>query len=341
MVSVGPRSASGGRMTLTRLPSGRRASTIGEDSSTRRPTAVTMRSITWRYCASSVKRTSVCSTRPLRSTQISSWRLHITSVTSGSASSGSSGPWPSRSARSSSMKRRRCSRRDVDVLAAQGTVDRGLDLGDDVVLGDGLGHRSGAGSSRRAPGSRTVRLASSQAVLAGLRRPATPPAARGGWWCGGAPCATGARPRPRRGAAAASASLSESFIGCLLWQWRRAPDASSGGRRRAGRRSRPRRRRRCCSRPRAEAVRKRLTTEPGRTTCRSRATRAASASRNGSSPSTSAAATALVGAPCEHGRAVVHQARDLAVEGDPGGEALGEDLDQVAGVQTRCRRRPC
>ena len=35
--------ASGGAMTLTRLPSGRRASQIGLDSSTRRPTWLTMR----------------------------------------------------------------------------------------------------------------------------------------------------------------------------------------------------------------------------------------------------------------------------------------------------------
>src|SRR3954449_2418032 len=36
IVSVGPFRASGGMMALTRLPSGRRASTIGDDSSTRR-----------------------------------------------------------------------------------------------------------------------------------------------------------------------------------------------------------------------------------------------------------------------------------------------------------------
>jgi hypothetical protein len=39
----GPSIASGGAMTLTREPSGRRASQIGEDSSTRRPTWLTMR----------------------------------------------------------------------------------------------------------------------------------------------------------------------------------------------------------------------------------------------------------------------------------------------------------
>jgi hypothetical protein len=38
MVSAGPSIASGGTMALMREPSGRRASQIGEDSSTRRPT---------------------------------------------------------------------------------------------------------------------------------------------------------------------------------------------------------------------------------------------------------------------------------------------------------------
>ena len=38
IVSSGPESDSGGMIAFTRLPSGRRASTIGEDSSMRRPT---------------------------------------------------------------------------------------------------------------------------------------------------------------------------------------------------------------------------------------------------------------------------------------------------------------
>jgi hypothetical protein len=37
IVTSGPESESGGITALTRLPSGRRASTIGEDSSMRRP----------------------------------------------------------------------------------------------------------------------------------------------------------------------------------------------------------------------------------------------------------------------------------------------------------------
>jgi hypothetical protein len=43
MVSAVPSMASGGAITLTREPSGRRASQIGLDSSTRRPTWLTMR----------------------------------------------------------------------------------------------------------------------------------------------------------------------------------------------------------------------------------------------------------------------------------------------------------
>ena len=46
IVSTGPCRATGGRITFTREPSGSRASTIGEASSTRRPTPDTIRSIT-------------------------------------------------------------------------------------------------------------------------------------------------------------------------------------------------------------------------------------------------------------------------------------------------------
>ena len=48
IVSAGPLSAMGGITTLTREPSFRRASQMGVDSSTRRPTRLTMRSMTWR-----------------------------------------------------------------------------------------------------------------------------------------------------------------------------------------------------------------------------------------------------------------------------------------------------
>ena len=48
IVSAGPFKAMGGMTTLTREPSLRRASQMGVDSSTRRPTRLTMRSMTWR-----------------------------------------------------------------------------------------------------------------------------------------------------------------------------------------------------------------------------------------------------------------------------------------------------
>ncbi len=53
IVSDGPRSESGGMIALTRLPSGRRASTIGDASSIRRPTWETIRSMIRSRCASS------------------------------------------------------------------------------------------------------------------------------------------------------------------------------------------------------------------------------------------------------------------------------------------------
>ena len=92
IVSEGPLSASGGTIALTRLPSGRRASTIGEDSSMRRPTCETMRSMIRRRCASSRNVASVSSIRPFRSMYSWSGPLTITSVTLGSFRNGSSGP---------------------------------------------------------------------------------------------------------------------------------------------------------------------------------------------------------------------------------------------------------
>ena len=59
IVSSGPESESGGMIALTRLPSGRRASTIGDDSSMRRPTCATILLMIRRRCESSVKRTVV------------------------------------------------------------------------------------------------------------------------------------------------------------------------------------------------------------------------------------------------------------------------------------------
>jgi hypothetical protein len=51
--SSGPSTASGGMIAFTREPSGSRASTIGELSSTRRPTPLTIRSMTRSRCLSS------------------------------------------------------------------------------------------------------------------------------------------------------------------------------------------------------------------------------------------------------------------------------------------------
>ncbi len=64
----GPSRASGGMMALTREPSGRRASTMGEVSSTRRPTLDTMRSMICIRWSLSRNLTSVFSSLPRRST---------------------------------------------------------------------------------------------------------------------------------------------------------------------------------------------------------------------------------------------------------------------------------
>ena len=68
IVTVGPFSAIGGMIAFTREPSGKRASTVGDDSSMRRPSGETMRSMTRITCSSSLNSTSVSSSLPLRST---------------------------------------------------------------------------------------------------------------------------------------------------------------------------------------------------------------------------------------------------------------------------------
>jgi hypothetical protein len=68
MVSVDPLKASGGMIALTREPSASRASTSGEDSSIRRPTRETIRSMTRRRCSSEVNRAAVRTSRPSCST---------------------------------------------------------------------------------------------------------------------------------------------------------------------------------------------------------------------------------------------------------------------------------
>ena len=101
----GPSSASGGIMALTREPSGSRASTMGDDSSTRRPTRETIRSITCIRCRSSRNTTLVFSSSPCRSAYTRLARFTRMSEMEGSFSSGSSGPSPNTSSsRSDSIR---------------------------------------------------------------------------------------------------------------------------------------------------------------------------------------------------------------------------------------------
>jgi hypothetical protein len=109
MESVGPSMLTGGMVALTRLPSGSRASSIGDEMSMRRPTRAAMRSMTRTTCSSSRKRTSVLARRPNRSTHTLSLPLTRMSVTAGSAISGASGPTPSVSSVNSPARRSRSS----------------------------------------------------------------------------------------------------------------------------------------------------------------------------------------------------------------------------------------
>ncbi|OPZ66532.1 MAG: hypothetical protein BWY83_02861 [bacterium ADurb.Bin478] len=68
MERMGPSSANGAITALTREPSGNRASTMGLDSSTRRPTWETIRSMMCSRCGSSLKTVCVRSNLPNRST---------------------------------------------------------------------------------------------------------------------------------------------------------------------------------------------------------------------------------------------------------------------------------
>ena len=92
MVSAEPSIASGGTTALTRLPSGSRASTIGLDSSTRRPMRETILSIVRRRWASSCECASAGTSLPLYSSQMLWAPLTMISETSGSRRYGSIGP---------------------------------------------------------------------------------------------------------------------------------------------------------------------------------------------------------------------------------------------------------
>ena len=99
--SSGPSTANGGITALTRDPSGSRASTMGELSSMRRPTPLTIRSMTRMRCWSSWNAPGTDSRTPPRSTYTCLWVLHKMSLTDGSRSNGSSGPNPNTSSRMS------------------------------------------------------------------------------------------------------------------------------------------------------------------------------------------------------------------------------------------------
>ena len=89
MVSDGPSIASGGTMTLTREPSGKRASQIGLASSTRRPIWLTMRWQMLRSWELSRKRTPVFCILPATSMKQVLAPLTMMSAMSSRASSGS------------------------------------------------------------------------------------------------------------------------------------------------------------------------------------------------------------------------------------------------------------
>ncbi len=92
IVTVGPSTASGGMIAFTREPSGRRASTIGDDSSMRRLIGTTIFSmIRMMWSSSRNTRPLSCST-PDCSKNTLRGPLIMISVTFGSSSSGSIGP---------------------------------------------------------------------------------------------------------------------------------------------------------------------------------------------------------------------------------------------------------
>ena len=98
-------------MAFTREPSASRASTIGEDSSMRRPTEDTMRSITRIRWSLSLKAIFARSSLPFRSIKTISGALTKMSEIVGSVSRSSSGPNPNSSCRTSSIN---CSRSVVE-----------------------------------------------------------------------------------------------------------------------------------------------------------------------------------------------------------------------------------
>ena len=100
----------GGMMIFAREPSGRRASTMGEDSSTRRPTAETILSMMCIRCALSLKTTLVLSRRAAAFHVNYVVCVHQDVVDIGSCRSGSRGPRPKSSSRTSLERRSRSCR---------------------------------------------------------------------------------------------------------------------------------------------------------------------------------------------------------------------------------------
>ena len=92
IVSAGPWMDAGLMIALTRLPSGRRASTIGFRPSMWRPVVATMRRMVSSSWFSSSKRTSALVSTPRRSMKTWSGPLTMISLTDRSWRSGSSGP---------------------------------------------------------------------------------------------------------------------------------------------------------------------------------------------------------------------------------------------------------
>ena len=107
MVSVGPARESGGMIALTRLPSGSRASTIGLDSSHRRPRGATIRWITRMTWSASLNVMSVLYSLPSRSTQTCLGPFTMISENWSSAMRSWIGPYPTTSANTASCRRRR------------------------------------------------------------------------------------------------------------------------------------------------------------------------------------------------------------------------------------------
>lgn len=95
--TTGPCSANGGITTLMRPPSGSRASTIGFDSSSRRPIGARIRRTMRSRWPASAKRTGMRSSMPWRDTYTSRWPLTRMSSTAGSFSKSSMGPKPASS----------------------------------------------------------------------------------------------------------------------------------------------------------------------------------------------------------------------------------------------------